>query len=176
MNATATDNATPPRGGLRWPIMIVGLLLGNAAFCAVTFYYATNDPSFAVEPDAYQQGLAWDQHVAAQRASDALGWACALNIGELDANGHRPLSVTLTDRHGAPLDELAVEAIVFHQARAANRMPLTFDHTAPGEYRATAPMQRDGWWRIELNAQRGDDRFITEIQKYVGVFRPRFTP
>lgn len=176
MNETTPDNTKPPPGGKRWPALIIGLLTANAIFCAVTLHIAINDPSFAVEPDAYQKGLAWDEHVAAKQASDALGWSVQLAVGEPDASGDRPVTVTLTDREGAPLDGLTVEAIAFHQARAANRLPLAFERAAPGEYRATAPLRRDGWWRIELNAQRGGDRFIAETQKYVGAFRPRFTP
>lgn len=173
MNDAAPHTPTPQPGGKRWPALIIGLLLSNAVFCAVTAYFATSDPSFAVEPDAYQKGLAWNEQVAARRASDALGWSIDLAIGEPDEIGRRAIQLTLADRDGAAIEGLAVEGTIFHQARAANRLPLTFAPTEPGRYTVVAPLRRDGWWQFELNAQRGDDRFITNLKRYVGAFRPR---
>ena len=48
------------RAAWRWPAILLALLGGHAAICVAMIVVATNDPSFAVEPEYYTRALDWD--------------------------------------------------------------------------------------------------------------------
>lgn len=161
-----------PRGAKRWPAFIFALIGLQLGLGAITVYFATNDPSFAVEPDAYEKALNWDDRAAARRASEALGWTYALRIGEGDTFGDRYLFLTVKDQAGQPLESAKVSGIAFHQARAVDRLALEFRPVSPGLYRTKAALRRDGRWSIRLTVERADDVFLIDAAPYVGPWRP----
>jgi nitrogen fixation protein FixH len=175
MNTTEpsrTPGPDRPRGAKRWPAFIFALIGLQLALGAITVYFATNDPSFAIEPDAYEKALNWDERAEARRASEALGWTCDLRVGQSDGLGDRYLFLTVTDRDGRPLESATVRGLAFHQARAAERFALEFRPVSPGLYRAKAALRRDGRWSVQLTVERDEDVFLTDFAPYLGPRRP----
>jgi len=56
----ATPAAQPTSRGLKWPVLIIGLLALNIGVCLVTVIAATANPPI-IEPDYYEKGLKWDE-------------------------------------------------------------------------------------------------------------------
>lgn len=163
--------AARPRGYYRWPVLLIGLVVLQLLMGAITIYFATNDRSFAVVPDAYSEGLNWNEQSEARMASDALGWTYELRIGDPDTIGDRYLFVTLRDADGQPV-EAEVEGQTYHRARAQRRLDFTCRQVAPGQFRAKLAMRRDGVWVVTLTARRGEDVALIDTTTYVGKWRP----
>lgn len=144
-----------------WPTAIFALLGMNMAIVGITVYYATNDPSAAVESDYYQKAVDWDQTVAKRQASDLLGWTPQPRLVRSETGTH--LRLTLTDRDGHAVHGAKVNAVVFHNARAATRFSIDLLEGEPGEYAAAVSADRPGSWHVDLAATRGEDSFIATL-------------
>lgn len=172
-SAAPNETAAPrPRGYYRWPIIIIGLIGLQLLLGAITLYFATRDPSFALVPNAYARENDANQRAQAKQASDALGWTYELRIGEPDPIGDRYVFVTLTDADGQPIESATLAGQAYHQARAKHILGLDFRAVSPGLYRVQAPIRRDGLWVISLAATRGDDVFLIDTTSYIGQWRP----
>ena len=157
--------------GGQWPLLVVGLLVLQIVLCMAALYFATSDASFAVESDAYQKGLAWDERVEAQAASDALGWTLALSVSDKDNLGRRVLTVTLNDGEGQPITGATIEGRALTAAEASRPVDLKFTPNHAGGYHTTARVARDGWWHIDLTARVADDVYLWKNKRYIGVYR-----
>ncbi len=168
-------NQTAPKGflarGGQWPLLVVALLGVQIVLCMAALYYATSDKSFAVEPDAYQKALAWDDQVAAQKASDELGWTLALTATEPDAMKQRYVVITLADSDNQPIEGAQIAGTTLHPTEASRPRALEFTEIAPGQYRAPARMKQDGKWLFDLRAERGEDVFLWRDQQFIGQWR-----
>jgi nitrogen fixation protein FixH len=143
-----------------WPGVVIALLCMSVTMVTVTIIAALDDPSFAVEPDYYEQGLRWDDHKAQLEHNRALGWQASVEVGEPDALQRRPLIVTLVDTDGAAIEGAVVEASCFHHAAAHRVEALTLvAGDAPGEYRASAGIDREGLWEVTLAVSAHGERF-----------------
>lgn len=147
-----------------WPGIVIALLLMSVTMVTVTVVFATRDPSFAVESDYYERGLNWDDEMAQAEQNAELGWDAAPEVAaEADALHRRVLSVTLTDRDGAPIEGAEVEASVFHYTSAHQIQTETLVATdEPGVYEALFAIDRDGRWKLDLTVVSGDERFTDE--------------
>lgn len=148
-----------------FPGIVFGLLGLNAAVVGITLYLAHSDRSFAVEPDYYQKAMAWDSAAAQRERSAALGWTASLTVGDPTSAG-RVITLTLTDRSGAPIQEADASIIAFHNARAADHFTANLRPTeTPGRYAAALPLERPGLWEFRISAARGQDSFATVIRR-----------
>ncbi|MDX1529932.1 MAG: FixH family protein [Rhodothermales bacterium] len=154
----------PPH--IAWPGVVV-LLLGATVLSMTGVLMAANsDGGVAVVEDYYRQGLDYDAVQKAQQASAALGWTAEAVLDTPTANGLQPLAVTVRDRRGAPVTGLVgiVRARRADEAEAAATVPLA-ETEAPGVYRQALPLGRGGVWDFELDARRGEARFVTTIRR-----------
>jgi nitrogen fixation protein FixH len=166
-----------PRAWL-WPVGLTALLLGSVAICVITAVVATRDPSFALEPEYYQQAVEWDQSVAARRDSAALGWSAAAAVSAPGVPGQfRTLTVRLTDGAGRPVAADRVEVSAFHHARRGEAFSLAFGTgdrppaTGAGSVVAAEPGRwvwslgpaRAGVWQVRIDARSGADRFLATL-------------
>ncbi|MGF1511674.1 MAG: FixH family protein [Myxococcota bacterium] len=142
------------KNGAWFPYMLIGLLLVSVGANVYLIIRATNDPSFAVEPDYYAKAVDWDVQRAEQAASDRLGWNVDMEFTATE------LRVHLLDSAGIPVDGATVEVEVFHNARAQNRIAAVMRPDGPGEYVLNRPFEREGLWEVRLSAVRRDDRFV----------------
>jgi hypothetical protein len=66
MNLTNPAHPLPtPRRHLRWPLIVLGLLVGHISLMVVAVIIATHDQANTVLPDYYQKAQHWDQDRAA---------------------------------------------------------------------------------------------------------------
>jgi len=164
--------ASPPRRrkGLFWPWLAGGLLAATVVKYAVVLALIANDPSISIEEDYYARAVAWDGERAAQAASDSLGWSAAIEIGPAPGlPGRAEARIALRDAFGDPVGGAVVTARIFHQARAAEATVSTVEASADGSCIVSVPGPRPGAWRVEIEAHRGDERFIEERTVLFGV-------
>ena len=145
-----------------WALLPLALLVPLLLIQVTMFLISTNDPGFAVEENYYAKATAWDQHMAQQRTNRELGWQLKLELVPATA-GPQPqplkLRATLADKTGEPVSHGRVNAMAFHNARAANRQRLVLEETAAGVYETPMVMQRAGLWEIRSDVQQAGRRF-----------------
>jgi nitrogen fixation protein FixH len=147
-----------------WASVPVALLGGLVATVLGFVHVALSDPSFAVEDRYYTKALSWDEHLAAERRSAALGWHASVLTARA-ANGDTDLTVKLVDRDGLPVHGARVDAEAFAVARSRRVVRTTFVESAPGDYRAHVVTDRGGRWELSMDASRGKDRFTSTTVK-----------
>lgn len=164
----AKSTGAPGRAWL-WPGIVIGILSVHASACLIVAYIATSDPSQAVVPDYHAKAVAWDEHRAEQRTSEALGWTCDIETAfRADMLGQRNVRISLRDAEGKPLTGALVSLTLYHHARGNDVIEAEPQEAAPGEYTAMLDMRRDGLWAFDLQVQHGDDHFIAQINQQVG--------
>lgn len=150
------------RGGARfWPLMVVGLLVGNVGICVFTIISATGDPGMAVEPDYYQKAMDWDERAAERRAAEKLGWIVHVGPGAGENPG---MVIRVFDASGEPITGASVHAAVFHRARSGDADQIDLAETAPGVYAGGQTLDRSGLWEVRMTIERALEG---ETQRYV---------
>jgi nitrogen fixation protein FixH len=140
--------------GRFWIGAVVGLLVGNAAAMVILVAAAGADSSHHVVDDYYRKALAWDQEMAADRASRELGWT-----GRIHAGSDAAIELALIDGDGAPVSGAAVRASAFHRAAAADVQVVDLTEVAPGRYRGRPARGRAGIHELQVTAERGAARW-----------------
>ena len=148
--------------GWYWPAGLAALLLGSAAANLALVFITSRDASFAVEPNYYAKALAWDERMAEQGRSDALGWSVALRVEPTGVPGRMRVTARLTDRAGTLIEGARIEAEAFHNARAGRIFSTAFE-PAGTIYSAELPIDRPGLWEFRLRATRGGDTFVATV-------------
>lgn len=152
---------------LLWPGSVF-MLLGSQVIMSVTaLVLALSAGSLAVEPDYYQQAVAWDQSQAEQRASAALGWELQLSVEALpeDPLRRRRLSLALQEAAGQSVTGAQVAVGYFHHARGDDRREATLEEVAPGVYAARLVMPQPGLWEFRIQAEHPQGRFVQRIER-----------
>lgn len=160
MKATSSQK----RKGWVWPVAIALVLLLSAGSNIAVMLVARNDLSFAIEPDYYQKALHWDEVMEQEQRNLALGWSIDARI-ELGSES-RPgrVVILIRDSSGHAVDGAQVQAVAFHNARAAQRLSTTLHEEAPGTYTATLDADRPGLWDVAATAMRGRDLFVETVR------------
>lgn len=144
-----TDATQTPGFQIRgWHVllMVVGFF-GVVIAVDVTFMmaaYRSFPGQVSVTP--YEDGLAYNKHMAQQRAQAALGWRAAV------ATASNAVTVEVVDAKGAPVTGLKLTGLLSRPATEAGRIALTFAEAAPGRYAARAKPEA-GAWDLSFNAQ-----------------------
>lgn len=149
-----------------WPGIVFVLLGLNACVVAATVYLAKSDRSFAVEPDYYRKGLAWNQTAAQMARNRALGWTTQVQVGAVGALG-RHVTVFLRDRDGQPLDGASISVVAFHDARAGQPVDGTCQADDRGGYATSLPIDRAGWWEFRFHVSRASETFTCNTRVLV---------
>ena len=157
----------PPHIG--WPLMVVGLLVMSIAAATITVVAAHSDGGAQVVDEYYTKATQWDEQVARQAASDALGWSTRLTVHTLDARGLRTADVLVTDRAGTPIEGLA-GTLAVRRSPASDivaTIPLQPVAGQPGLYRQALPVAASGLWTFEVVARRAGDVYLTSMRHKV---------
>lgn len=166
-NGQAAPQRRPPLipPHIAWPGFVVLLLLGTVVTMVSVLYAANSDGGAAVVDDYYQQAIHWDEAQRARTASAALGWTAEAVVHPAESGGLVPVEVTVLDRAGAPVEGLTgtLRARRADAAKATATLPLAASEQ-PGVYRQLVPVPRGGVWDFEVEAARGDDRFLTTLR------------
>lgn len=144
MTTTSSSRTLAPASG--WTLTgrhVLGVVVGFFAVVIaldiwfLTLAYRTFPGQVSDTP--YEDGVAFNQRLAAQAAQARLGWAAVA-----DAHSAGPW-VELRDAGGEPLRGLTVTGRLERPATEAGRRLLAFRETAPGRYEAPAAGLTGAW-------------------------------
>ena len=138
----------------RWLGIIIGLLVGNAVAVFALMRVSAGEARRRVLPDYYERAAAWDSTMAERQASDALGWKVDVTVAG------RELTLTVSDRGGAPVADAAVELVAVPRGRVDQTIKAAAVAVAPGVYRVSLVGERGGLHDVAVRIQRGADRFV----------------
>lgn len=159
------------RPSVFWPLMVCVFLGLDVIAAAVIIYYATSDPTFAVEEGAYEQGLRWDDMARERAESKRLGWSATYHLGYIKALGglgtESELRIMLTDSDGRAVTGASVRCVAFANVRSTNRRSLDLMEHEGGLYTAQLDIDQTGIWIVELRADLGAARFIESTRLVV---------
>ena len=150
--------------GTWWPIGITTVLAATVVANIWVMRVASDDPSFAIEPDYYRKAIEWDSTLAQARQDSILGWRLTPNLQVVDATGKTRLSATLTDSTGAPISGAVVKVAALPVARANEVHEVTLAAAGAGEYAAQLDSRREGRWELRFDVRAGSIRF-TEVAR-----------
>ena len=160
-------NKTPSKRNLRWPMIVIGLLLGHVTIMAVAVTVATRGQS-SVIPGYYQKAQNWDRNQALLRQSEKLGWTVSLTPAlEVDPLGRRVVNVHVTDGHGAAVAGAEVELSFFHLAHTSDVQQARLKAGEDGRATATLSMRYEGFYEIDVTARAHGDTFVTTLSPFV---------
>jgi len=166
--AVAADKKPRISPALFWGGMIIGLLAVQFGLSGWGIYCALKGRQNVVEADYYNKALHWDEHLAMQQASNALGWKTQLQVGDaVTTDGQRALIFNINDSAAAPVKEAHVDVTFFHHARPLELRSATLTMVEPGKYAASVPLETRGIWEFRLTVKHGADTFIESIQTEV---------
>lgn len=157
--ATELTGASATRAAWLWGSLVVAFLILQLVIGGLAFNLATGDPSVAVMPDYHQRALNWDDEIARRQRSDQLGWRATLTWGIVNVSetgeGGRQVVVQVADTGGSAVTGGDASILFFHHTRAGDVATLRLQERASGQYVATLPMQKPGYWDIEFSLARG---------------------
>ncbi|MBF0285818.1 MAG: FixH family protein [Magnetococcales bacterium] len=168
MNPTV-PSSSPPAEGRRiepWLAAIFGLFFVVFIANGTLVYLANSSWNGVTVKHAYDEGLAYNQVLAAQQAQEALGWKAELDGGGLRPGAAGTLSFRLLDRSGQPVTGAVVSGILFRPVHEGVDQPLTFVESAPGSYQAALTPPLPGWWDVKLTAKApgGEFRYAQRLR------------
>jgi nitrogen fixation protein FixH len=152
--------------GTFWAFVPVGLLGGLITTVLGLVHVALTDPGFAVQDRYYSRALSWDEHLAAERRSAALGWRAELSAVRVPG-GTVEVTLKLTGRDGRAVDGARADVAAFSVARSRKVVRAVFLKTREGSYRARLHAERGGLWDFAVDAARGADRFTYGVRRDV---------
>ncbi len=146
-------------------ILSFGVIMGvNGLF----IYEALSTFDGIEADDAYQRGRAYNKDLAAMDAQKALGWKAELSEPASSSDGVTHLAARFTDRQGAPLSGLKVNATFFRPVMVGVDQTELLRETAPGRYEGDFKLRYDGNWLIRLAALGPkNEKFAQETRAFI---------
>lgn len=142
-------------GGIRGGHVLAAMLafFGVIIVADATLIYRALTTFGGVDnPDAYRQGVAYNQRIARDARQSRIGWR-----DEIVAVGApERLQVTLRDHAGAAVAGKKVAARIGRPATNRFDAALELTEVAPGQYEAPLPKAGEGSWIVDLNVYDGD--------------------
>ncbi|MCU0838816.1 MAG: FixH family protein [Rhodospirillales bacterium] len=174
MSRDLVNAAVPRRRAAGWwyPWIFVGGMLFVIAVNMVLVAAAIGTFPGLETADHYRKGLAYNTNLAAARAQSERGWQAAI-VFDADASAALSgrhagaLSVRFVDRNGAPLDGLAVSALMTRPAKAGYDLEVPLASVGGGLYRAEVSLPLPGHWQARILAAASGDRFQTTQRIFV---------
>jgi nitrogen fixation protein FixH len=121
---------------------------------AVFVYLALDTFTGVTTENPYQEGLAYNEVLAARDAQRGLGWQSQVAFGKAGA-GAEVITVTLTDAGGAPLSGLTLAGSLRRPTHDGMDQALSWREEAPGEYSTAVALPRRGNWDLAVTADDG---------------------
>ncbi|SDE01193.1 FixH family protein [Kordiimonas lacus] len=140
-----TEEVTQKSG--RWiPWMIVGFFVVVAILDGIFVYMATSTHTGVVTKHAYEEGLRYNETVAAADAQAALGWQGDVRFGEAD----KLLEFSLLDANGESMDGASVRAELTRPTQAGMDFTVPMVQTEGGVYSASLDFPEPGLWDVRI--------------------------
>ena len=150
--------------GMGWPIGIIAILAASVTANIVMMRIASDDPSFAVEPDYYRKAVLYDSTLAQTHRNLDLGWSVQAFADSIVRGQPTRLRVVLRDERAQPLLGAVVDATVLFNARANDLATATLADEGAGVYSATFPINTPGEWEVRVNATRDTSHFTSSTR------------
>ncbi len=152
---------TRRRPGWWYPYIYVGAFGVVLAVNLVFMASAIRTFSGLSSDHAYEEGLRYNERIAAERAHEKLGWSIKAEVRPSDAG--RPHSATIVvsvqDKDGRPVTGLAVTANFVRPTAAGHDSSASFAEQGEGRYILAASLALAGQWEMAVVAQRGDEAY-----------------
>lgn len=153
--------------GAIWPVIIVGLLGMNASIVAITVYAANSDRGFAVEPDYYRKGLAWDESARQRDLNASLGWTLDASFRPAASALPARLEAKFADGSARPIRAAKIVVEAFHEAEPNRIARVELAAQGDGTFAAPFPTPRSGLWTLRFIADAAAIRFTSAQQAEV---------
>lgn len=164
----AEQKARSDRARPLWVSIIVGFLGLSVVANVILMIKATTDPSFVVEPDYYQKAMRFDQTMAQQQESAALGWRIAMEARPpAQPGGAVEVVAAVFDRTEQRIDDATVRVEALHNARSSERFETAMQRGEDGSYHASLPLKRPGLWQFSYVVTRGEHTFHADVRRDV---------
>lgn len=122
----------------------------------VFVWFAIDTFTGVTTENPYQEGLAYNQVLAARDAQRDLGWQGNVSYERAgNGEGLRQIAVSLSDRDGSPLRGLSLDGSLRRPTHAGVDQPLVWRETAPGRYTAEVTLPEPGNWDLLVSARDG---------------------
>lgn len=149
----------------RWPIYIGGHLTMSVVACGVLVWVATRPDSPRPIRNYYESARTWDADEAVVAASRNLGWTVRYELPAdvpHTAGMPRPVDVTVVDRDGSPVSDLAGRLLAIRPSneRLNQRGELVALPGHAGRYRTLVRVDEPGAWEFRLDATQQSLRFV----------------
>jgi len=144
-----------------WVSLIVGFLGIQVVIGMCALYLALGDPSVAIIPNYHQSALDWDIKQRSKQLLRELGWEVSASVSPISSE-QRNVIIQVMSEAGGPVENLHVEAKVFHHARGQEIYQALLREETPGLYMTTLALTRPGLWQIDL-AIEGDHGIASQI-------------
>lgn len=119
------------------------MLIANGLFV----YFALSTFEGVDNPNAYEEGLRYNERIEAERRQAALGWSHAVTIRQTGR-----IELAIRDRESHPVSGLTISGQIARPVAAETTQPLVFQESAPGLYAASADGLTPGGWIVSIEA------------------------
>lgn len=143
-------------------LAMLGLFGVVIAVNALFVYLALTSFTGVTSAKPYQEGLAYNEVLAARAAQRDLGWQATLTVAENGSS--ETITLALTDEAGRPLAGLDLSGLLRRPTHAGIDQALVWQEAAPGAYRAEVILPERGNWDLVVRAGNGSDQAL-EMEK-----------
>lgn len=142
-------------------LLVAGIFATYIVLNATMVWFSLEADPQLVSSSYYEDSQAYDQVLAAKRASARTGWEA-----QVEPDGERAAVVTVAGPDGAAVSGLQGTAQAYRPSDEALDQPLTWteDPAEPGRYRATFDTPASGLWELKLDLKRGGERFYQTLR------------
>jgi len=103
---------------------------------------------------AYRKGVAYNQHLEAARAQEALGWQVEIDLIAIDS-GRARLAAEIRDRNGRAVRPRSVTAELIRPTHSGYDLTLPLLELSAGSYGAEFDLPLRGQWDVRILAAHG---------------------
>ncbi len=119
-------------------------------------YYALHSWAGLSDESAFEHGRTYNQTIDEADRQALLGWKLAIEFRQVErGTGRAEVTVTATDRAGAPVGDLRVEASIERPVGVRGTVTATLAATGNGTYAAVVDLPQRGQWDVHVAARRG---------------------
>ena len=149
--------------GWWYPFIFLGVFVVVVSVNLTMAYFATSTFTGLATDNAYEKGLAYNQHLAMARAQAALGWTVETTAQPVAGAPHQAeIDILYRDRDGKPVDGLAVHAALSRPTVTGFANEAELQGAGSGRYVALVTLPLGGEWDAELLATGPDVAYQTQ--------------
>lgn len=165
MNPSKPNPKDAERSARHLPWIIAAGLTVVVSLNLFLVYIAVNNPATRIQGDTYEASLRWDEVVAEQEASRALGWQVDIVTCRqrgLDEEGRCVIELDVYDRDGLPVEGLEGELSLERADDTSLDRDATFTGTGEGHYEAKVELGRAGLYQMEIRLTGEEGTWISQ--------------